>query len=149
MGFAPIGNPHLGEHLVGRQIGHHVGQRPFGEGDVARTVRTDHSEHRLIGRRDRWQFRRRIEMAQAAANGAPVAGLEMTDKRERFLQDRRPRRDDLRAGKIALSGHGADGQRLTGVGDAVHVGNAIEVDHMVGHDETHIQHRHQRLAAGQ
>ena len=51
--------------------------------------------------------------------------------------------------EIALARHGTDLERPAAFLDAGHALDPVKVDEMVGLHEAHVEHRHQRLAAGQ
>src|SRR4029079_1444823 len=51
--------------------------------------------------------------------------------------------------EVALARHSADLKRAAGFLDAGHALDEVQVDDVVGQHEAHVEHRHQRLAAGQ
>ena len=87
-------------------------------------------------------------MAERAADGAAVARLAMAEH-DRLVQQRALRLDEVGEFEVALARHGADLERAAGLPDAGHALDPVEVDDMVGQHEAHVEHRHQRLAAGQ
>ncbi len=48
-----------------------------------------------------------------------------------------------------MAGHGSDDQLVVRGGDRAKLGDPAQVDEAVGARDPHVQHRHQRLAAGQ
>ena len=88
-------------------------------------------------------------MAERAADGAAVAGLPMADVHDGLMQQRALRLDEVGEFEVALARHGADLERPAALLDAGHALDQVEVDDMVGLHEAHVEHRHQRLAAGQ
>jgi len=88
-------------------------------------------------------------MAERAADGAAVAGLAVSDLQQRLVHDRPMRAHDLGVLELALAGHGANLEavrRLADIGEPI---DAVEVDNVVGEHETHVEHGHQRLPAGE
>ena len=98
---------------------------------------------------DRDQFRRRIEMAQRAAERAAVAGLAVADLLDRLVHQRAALAHHIGEFEIALARHGADLERAVVLADVGQAIDPVEVDDVVRQHEPHVEHRHQRLPAGQ
>ena len=88
-------------------------------------------------------------MAERAADGAAVARLAVADMHDGLVQQRAFRLHQVGEFEVALARHGADLERAAGLLDAGHALDPVEVDDVVGQHEAHVEHRHQRLAAGQ
>ena len=96
----------------------------------------------------RGDFGGRIAVNQAAADGAPVAGLQMAHETERLGEQGNAAPDRFGAFRRALTGHRADRHRAVAGLDPVEPGDPVDVDQQVGARETHRHQRHQSLAAG-
>ena len=93
------------------------------------------------------ELRRRVEMAERAAERAAVAGLAMADMLERLMHDREGARHIVREFEIALPRHGTESAGTVRNGDIGQRFNPVEIDEMVGRHDAKIEHRHQRLPA--
>ena len=109
----------------------------------------DGAELGIIDQRHGRQLGGGIGVRQRAANGAAIARLAMPDMAQRFRQQRAISRDLGRGLELALAHHGADAQPAVDHRDAAQIGDAAEIDQMVGDDVAKIHHRHQRLPARQ
>jgi hypothetical protein len=137
------------EQLVRLQRRRHVDGGEVGHRDVAGAARAAHLEGRVQSHRDGGHLRGRIEVAHAAAEGAAVARLPMTDPADRLRHQRELRGDQGRELDGALAGHRAEGDGVALVAHEIELGQAIEVDQVLGSGEPQREHRHQRLPARQ
>src|SRR4029453_19425536 len=92
-------------------------------------------------------FRRRIEMAQRAADRAPVARLTMAYLQQGLVHDRPARAHRLGKFEIALARHRADFERIMRAANVGQPVDAVEIDDVMGEHESEVEHGHQRLAA--
>ena len=88
-------------------------------------------------------------MAERAADRAPVARLPVPDLQQGFMHDRPARAHRIGKFEVALARHGADFERALGLADVGQSFHAVEIDDVVGQHEPHVEHGHQRLAAGE
>ena len=88
-------------------------------------------------------------MTERAAERAAVAGLPMADQAGGFHHQGAAPGDHIGELEVALARHAADLQRAVDLPDERQALHPIEIDHMVGLHEAHIEHRHEGLAAGQ
>ena len=94
--------------LVQRQVGCHIGQREFAEGDGALAGRAGGGDHCVARQADQHLFRRRVEMAERAADCAAIARLAMADVEDALAQQRMLGGDQIGEFDVALARHGAD-----------------------------------------
>ena len=151
-GIAVLGRPlreaHADDEFVRFDRRGHIGDRKLGERHLALASGTGDRDGCVIAGRERDQFRRRIEMAQRAADGAAVAGLTVSDLQQGLVHDRPARAHRLGKFEVTLARHGPDVERALRVADVGEALDAIEIDDVIGQHEAHVEHRHQRLAAG-
>ena len=88
-------------------------------------------------------------MAERAADGAAIAGLPVADLQQRLVHDRQARAHHVGEFEVALARHGADLERAVRLADIGQPFDPVEIDDVVGLHEAEIEHRHQRLPAGQ
>ena len=88
-------------------------------------------------------------MAQRAAERAAVAGLAVPDLGDGLVHQRAASAHQFGEFDVALARHRADLERAVLLADVAQAVDAIEIDDVVGQHVAHIEHRHQRLAAGQ
>ena len=93
-------------------------------------------------------------MTQRAAERAAVAGLPMSDLRDRLVHQRAAPAHQIGEFDVALARHranfnGADFERAIVLADVAQAVDPIEIDDMVGQHVAHVEHRHQRLPAGE
>src|SRR5438270_12621069 len=88
-------------------------------------------------------------MAERAAERAAIARLPMADMADRVVHERTAPADDVREFEIALPGHGADFEQAAAAADIGKTLYPVEIDDVVGQHESHVEHRHERLSAGQ
>ena len=93
-------------------------------------------------------------MTQRAAERAAIAGLPMPDLHDRLVHQRAAPAHQVGEFDVALARHranfnGADFERVLAVADVAQAVDPIEIDDVVGQHVAHIEHRHQRLAAGE
>ena len=86
-------------HVKGREFSHRQRAGAAPALDVDRGIER-HGHHR--------QFRRRVEMTQAAADGAPVAGRPVADVAQGLAHEWAAVVDHRGVRQLALPGHGAD-----------------------------------------
>ena len=145
----PGGKDRASEKLVGPERRGHIGDRERGKIDGARAALAGDRDFGVERSGDRNQLCRRIEMAQRAAERAAVAGLAVPDP------GRWPRASAGSGGtpvrRIRCRAHASspDLQRAILLADIAQAVDAVEIDHVIGQHVAHIEHRHQRLAAGQ
>ena len=65
------------------------------------------------------------------------------------MDQRMTRLDDIGEFEIALARHGANRERTILLAQVRERSDLVQIDHMVGQHVTHVQHRHQRLPAGE
>ena len=89
-----------------------------------------------------------IGVGDRAADRAPVADLDVADRRQRVAEQAVvPGR---RLGELAVRGHGADRQpTVRQPADALELAQPADVDQPVGRPEPELEERQQALAAGQ
>ena len=104
-------------------------------------------QHAVMQRHHVDELRRRVEMAERAAEGAAVAGLAMADMLERLVDDRKGALHVGREFEIALPRHGPEAAGTVRDGDIGQRLDPVEIDQMVGRHHAEIEHRHQRLPA--
>jgi len=117
--------------------------------DLALALGAGYRDHSVMRRRHRHQLGGGIEMAERARDGAAVARLAMPDLQDRLAHQRQTCADHIGEFEIALARHAADADIALLGADEGEVGDAVEIDDMVGQHITHRQHRHQRLPTGQ
>src|SRR3954471_3725637 len=88
-------------------------------------------------------------MAERAAERAAVARLAMTDLEHRLVQEWTAGANALVELQIALARHCADEERLALLSYEGKLANSVEIHDVLGCGEAHIEHRHERLAAGE
>ena len=135
-----IGAARGGEHVLLKRLG--------GDDALAALLRAQH--HRTAEHRERQrQLRTRIGMGDGAADGAPVAGLEVTDERQRRGEQRQLLFELRPIHQRVLRHRGADLDHVAAVGDAAERRKPRNVDQHAGLDQPQIEHRNERLAAGE
>ena len=137
------------QQLVRLQCGGHIAGGEIGKCNVAPAPLRRHVHRRAEQCRRVDEFRRRIEMAQRAAQRAAIARLPVADVRKRRLQQRTVPPDIGRELDFALPRHGADLQCAVLDTDIGQLADLVEIDQVIGHGKTEIHHRHQRLPAGE
>ena len=95
------------------------------------------------------QFGRRVGMGDRTGDGAAVTDLEVRDVRERQRQQRQFLRQARPPFDAGLRGGGADVQPAGVDAHLGQRGRARDVDQPLRLRQAHVQHRHQRLAAGE
>ena len=88
-------------------------------------------------------------MADRSADRAPVAGLEVADMGQRRGDDGKGGIEFRPVGQIALGDRRPDGNGISLVFDMRQFREAADVHENFRPDKPHVEHRHQRLAAGQ
>src|SRR5262245_37306011 len=88
-------------------------------------------------------------MAQRATERAAVASLAMADVQDCLMHQRATLADEVGKFEVALASHGPDFERAVAFPDEGEPLDLVKVDDMVGQYKPHVQHRHQRLPAGQ
>ena len=86
-------------------------------------------------------------MTKRAADRSTIARLPMTDVLDRFGNDRKLRLDLFRELDVPLPRHCPDFQVRGCEANRRQAVHAIEINDVVRCRETHVHHRHQRLAA--
>ena len=127
-------------HVAGGEIRHR---------NVAFPVATRYDDRGVERHGHQREFRRGIEMAQTAADRAAVSRLPVPDFQDGLRHQRQPPPDQRRKFDGALRGHRADHDFiavLSNVGEAL---DAVEIDQVVGIRDAQVEHRHQRLTAGE
>src|ERR1700719_959533 len=151
--IAVLGGPRRkldrGQHFDGLDRRGEIGDRKILELDFALAAWASHhhgsvERHGAGDKLSRW-----IEMAQRAPDGAAIAGLTMADALNRLVHQREPLFHQIGEFEIALACHGADFHAVRSLADIGEPLDPVEIDDVVGLDVTEIQHRHQRLPAGQ
>ena len=140
---------HRDDQLVGLAGGREHVELEFGGGKDARAaLRAQH--HLAFERRQRQRnLRARVGVRDRAAHRALVAGLEVADVRQRDRQQRQLG-GKLRPGQqLVLRHRGADLDLVAEIADLVELRHAGDVDEQAGIDQAQVEHRDQRLAAGQ
>ena len=121
-------------------------QQPFeplaGRNNAA-AARPDDDELGVEGRAHRGLFGGRIEVATTPADRAAGAGLDMADMVQCAGQQGQSGFDEVRRQHVSLSGHRADLDAVNGLANPGEIGNAVDVDQMIGCDHPQIHHRHQ------
>src|SRR5262249_15116565 len=92
---------------------------------------------------------RRIGVGEAAADGPPVADLDVAHLRHRVREQRTPLADQRRVLHRALTGHRTDRQMVIVGPDPVQARNLVHVDEVRRPHETKVQEWYQALAPGQ
>ena len=138
-----------GHQLIERDGRRHISDGERGEIDAARAALADHRDCRIKRGGDRDQLRRRIEMAQRAAERAAIARLPMADLPHRLVHQRTALAHQIGKLDVALPRHGADVERAVAVADMAQALDPVEIDDMIRQHKAHVEHRHQRLAAGE
>ena len=87
-------------------------------GDRPGAARRERLDGRVQGQGHRRVLGRRVRVGQRAADGAPVADLEVADQRRGARQQRHAPGDQLRAADLRLGGACADPDRVTAFFDA-------------------------------
>ncbi len=149
MPVGPAWKRHAGQEFVELERRRHIGDRKGGEIDAARAVLAGDRHLGVERGRDRHQLGRRIEMAQRAAERAAIAGLPMPDLRDRLVHQRAASAHQVGKFDVALARHGADLERAVVLADVAQAVDPVEIDDMVGQHVAHVEHRHQRLPAGE
>ena len=88
-------------------------------------------------------------MAQRAAERAAIARLAVADLLDRLVHQRAALAHHIGEFEVALARHGADLERAVVLADVGQAIDAVEIDDMVRQHEAHVEHRHQRLPAGE
>ena len=88
-------------------------------------------------------------MTQRAPDGAAIAGLAVADVADRLMQQGKSPLHQFGEFQIALARHRADLHTLRRLADIGQALDPVEVDDVVGLHVAEIEHRHQRLPAGQ
>src|SRR5258708_2787669 len=88
-------------------------------------------------------------MREAAAEGAAITGLEMPDLLQTLVQDRAKPLQLGTALQRPLARHGPDLDLPAVDADVGKLADSIQVDEVIGHHITKVQHRPQGLPAGQ
>ena len=88
-------------------------------------------------------------MTERTAERAAVARLPMSDLAYRFVHERATIAHGIGELDVALARHGADLDRAILLADVAQAVNPIEVNDVIGQHVTHVEHRHQRLPAGE
>ena len=86
-------------------------------------------------------------MGQTAADGAPVADLNVRDVGDRLVQHRKGEAHVGCAFQVPLADAGADAQLAVVELVAGQFGHPADVDQVAGRDKAEGEHRHQALAA--
>ena len=86
-------------------------------------------------------------MAERAADGAAIAGLAMADMLERLVNHRKGLRHVGGELDVTLARHRAEAAGAVLDIDVREPSHAIEIDQMIGSDDSKIEHRHQGLPA--
>ena len=94
------------------------------------------------------QFRRRIGMRQAAADGAAVADGQMRDMRHGAGHDRQMPRDDRRGFELKCRVSAPMRIVVRILLDKGEAGDAVDIDQNRRPQQAEIEHRHKALPAG-
>src|SRR5438067_10804696 len=149
MAFAPQWKVHARQQFVLAQRGRHESRRELRKRDLAGAARSLRRQHRIHGRGDGDELGRGIELAERAAERAAVTRLPMADLQHRLVHKRTALLDALVEFHIALARHCADDERVALLLYISEIGDAVQIDDVIGRGEPHIEHRHERLAAGE
>src|SRR6185437_1829738 len=106
---------------------------------LARAARTCNRQRRIVAGRERDKLRRRIEMAERAADRAAVASLSVSDLQQGLVHYRPARAHRIREFQITLARHGADLKRTVDFPDVGESFHAIEIDDVIGLDEAKVE----------
>ena len=117
--------------------------------DLTHAAHARHVDRRIVGGADRGQLGGRIGVREAAADGAAVACLPMSDMPERLAHQGAMFGDVGGEFEVALARHGAYAQMAVGDRDTAQLLESAEIDEMIGDHVAEVHHRHERLAAGQ
>ena len=88
-------------------------------------------------------------MTQRTAERAAIAGLPMPDLHDRLVHQRAAPAHQVGEFDVALARHRADLERAVAVADVAQALDPVEIDDVVGQHVAHVEHRHQRLPAGE
>ena len=78
-----------------------------------------------------------------------IARLPMADLADRLVHERAALTHEIGEFDLALARHRADLERAVALADVAQALDPIEVDDVVGQHIAHVQHRHERLPAGE
>ena len=140
---------HLLDQFVGRARRHQHALEEFARGQGAAPPGV--AQHHLAAQRQQHQrnLGAGVGMGHRAAHGAAVAHLEMRDEGEGLRQQRHFPRQARAPFHARLRGCRAHGQHAAFAAHEVQFVGARDVDQHAGLRQPHVEHGHQRLAAGQ
>ena len=147
--FPPQRQAHRNYKLIRFDRRHHETGGKLCERQFAPSVRPRHRDNRIAGHCDRDQFGGRIKVAQRTADGAAVARLAMADLLQRLMHQRQPAVHQVGEFQLALARHRADLQRPIDLADIRQALYTVEIDEVIRQHIAHVEHWHQRLAAGE
>src|SRR5438874_9582863 len=149
MAFAPQWKVHARQQFALAQRGRHESRWELRKRDLASAARPLQRQHRIHGRGDSDELGRGVELAERAAERAAVTRLAMADLQHRLVHERTVLVDALVEFHITLACHCTDNEGVALLLYISEIGDAIEIDDVVGRGEPHVEHRHERLAAGE
>jgi hypothetical protein len=147
MPFGPGTKADLDDQFVARQRGRQHAFSEIAHLQNAGSSGTVNLNFSVESDRYRGKFRGRIEMREATAQSAAVAGLAMPDVTDRFGKQRQALRYERAGFDVALPRHGANSDAALLFPDVGKARNPVQVDQMIRRGQPEIEHRHQRLSA--
>ena len=116
-----------------------------------RTSLRARAEHHLPLQREQgeWQFRARVRMCDRPAYRPAVADLKVCDVRKRLPQQGHFIAEPGAPFDARLGGGRADGERTVGDARIGELRRTRNVDEHPGLGQSHVEHRHERLPAGE
>ena len=129
---ADLGDPDLGEDLVGRQRGHHRVDEEVGRGDLPSAARRSRNHGRSEGQRRHRLVGRHVGVDHRPAAGTAVADLAVAGPRGGGGQRRAVLLDEAAGSHLGMGDQGADRDGVAVVGDLSQPADAPDVHHRVG-----------------
>lgn len=138
------------DHDLGLLEQRHVGAEEKAVGrHGAAAVRAFEHEFGVADQRERRVVIARVAVGNVTADGAAVAHLRVGDQLGGFCQQRHLGLQDGGIDQVVFHRHRSDDHGVAFFADATQLGNAVDVDQVLGLGKAQLHHRQQAVAAGQ